>query len=96
MAMMYACARALSRGQQLVRTQFGEPPTPQILEFHNKVLGIIGLGRIGGTLCKKVRPLFAKVLAADPYIPDERFTALGAIKTNLNDLLAQSDVISIH
>jgi D-3-phosphoglycerate dehydrogenase len=96
MAMMYACARALSRGQQSLNAHFGEPPIPQILEFHNKVLGIIGLGRIGGTLCRKVRPLFDKVLATDPYIPDERFTALGAINTNLKDLLAQSDVISIH
>jgi len=95
-AMMYACARALPRGQQLLKTKFAAPPIKQIFEFHDKTLGIIGLGRIGGTLCQKVRPLFKTILAADPYIPDERFKKLGAEKTELDDLLHQSDVISIH
>ncbi len=95
-AMMYSCARALSRGQQSLKNNYGLPPIKQIFEFHDKIIGIIGLGRIGGTLCRKVRPLFKKVLAADPYIPNERFSNLGAVKTGLDDLLAQSDVISIH
>ena len=95
-AMMYGCARALPRGQQSLKIDFLNPPIKQIIEFHDKTLGIIGLGRIGGTLCQKVRLLFKEVLASDPYIPDERFIHLGAVKTGLDDLLDQSDVISIH
>ncbi len=96
MALMYGCARALPLGQRSFKTKFSAPPIKQIFEFHDKTLGIIGLGRIGGTLCRKVRPLFKTVLATDPYISDERFKELGAAKAGLDELLRQSDVISIH
>jgi D-3-phosphoglycerate dehydrogenase len=96
MAMIYACGRALVRGKASLLSNFGAAPIPEILEFHDKTIGIIGLGRIGGTLCKKIRPLFRIVLASDPYITDERFEMLGARKATLDDLLAESDVISIH
>ena len=96
MAMIYACARALPRGMSSLKKLYTSPPIREIFEFHDKTIGIIGLGRIGGTLCKKVKPLFMKVLASDPYISDQRFEMLGAIKTNLKDLLENCNVISIH
>ncbi|MCK5346850.1 MAG: hypothetical protein KAR20_25755, partial [Candidatus Heimdallarchaeota archaeon] len=95
-AMMYACARALPRGQNSIREKYGAPPITQMFEFHDKTIGIIGLGRIGGTFCTKVNQLFNKVLAADPYIENDRFELLGATKVSLDDLLKKSDVISIH
>ncbi len=95
-AMMYSCARALPQGQNLLREKYGAPPVSEIFEFHDRTLGIIGLGNIGGTLCRKVKPLFAKVLATDPYIADERFDLFGATKASLEELLAESDVISVH
>ena len=95
-ALMYACARALPRGQQMLKENFGAAPIENIFEFHDKTLGIIGLGRIGGTLCRKLHPLFRTVLAADPYISNDRFQSLGAVKTDLQDVVTQSDVISIH
>ncbi|MBS3775416.1 MAG: C-terminal binding protein [Bacteroidales bacterium] len=96
LALIYACARGLSQGQKLVEQQFAKPPIREIIELHDKTLGIIGLGRIGGTLCQKAQPLFKKILASDPYISDERFSSLGASKTNLDDLLRDSDIISVH
>jgi D-3-phosphoglycerate dehydrogenase / 2-oxoglutarate reductase len=95
-SMIYACARALPQGQKTLYAKFSAPPVSDIFEFHDKTLGIIGLGCIGGTLCQKVKPLFARVLASDPYISDERFDLLGAKKVSLETLLAESDVISIH
>jgi D-3-phosphoglycerate dehydrogenase len=95
-AMMYACARALPLGQANLFAAYGKGPRPQVLDFSNKTLGIIGLGRIGGTLCRKARGLFERVLATDPYIAAERFTSLGATSVNLDELLAASDVISLH
>jgi len=95
-AMMYACARALPRGQLTLKTNYTAPPIEDIFEFHNKTIGIIGMGRIGGTLCKKVRPLFKDILVSDPYIPDDRFVSLGVKKVSLEALLENCDVISIH
>ncbi len=96
LALIFSCARALPQGEQLVTKQFAKPPVKQIPELHDKTLGIIGLGRIGGTLCKKAQSLFERVLATDPYITRDRFSSLGASQTNLDDLLSKSDVISIH
>jgi len=96
LALMYACNRMLPQGQLNIREIFGAPPDKRILDFHECILGIIGLGRIGGTLCKKAVHLFGKVMACDPYISNDRFAALGAKSVSLEALMQQSDVISIH
>ena len=96
LALMYACNRHLNDGQRKVKALFGAPPDTSILEFHECILGLIGLGRIGGTLCKKAVGLFGKVLATDPYIADDRFVDLGAEKVDLEELLQRSHVISVH
>lgn len=95
-ALMYACNRALLQGHRIMKSNYARPPVTEIVEFHEKTLGIIGLGRIGGTLCNKTISLFQKILAVDPYIPDERFEMLGARKTDLNTLFKESHVISLH
>jgi D-3-phosphoglycerate dehydrogenase / 2-oxoglutarate reductase len=96
LALMYACNRMLPAGQRNISSIFGAPPQKRILDFHECTLGIIGLGRIGGTLCRKAVHLFQKVIASDPYIPNERYTELGAEKVSLAQLMQQSDFISIH
>jgi len=96
LALIFGCARGLPMGQQTLHQQFGKPPMPDVLELADRTLGIIGLGRIGGTLCTKAKSLFKTVLAADPYIPAERFTELNARSCDLPTLLAESDVLSVH
>jgi D-3-phosphoglycerate dehydrogenase len=95
-ALIYACVRALPQGEKFEKKNFTKPPIKDIPEIHTLTLGIIGLGRIGGTLCIKAKPLFNEILACDPYIPDERFKSLGATKSSLENLIEQSDVISLH
>jgi len=94
--LMYACNRKLPKGLQEVKSNFSSAPDKNIREFHECTLGIIGLGRIGGTLCQKALNLFSHVVASDPYIPHARFESLGATKVSLVELMQQSDVISIH
>jgi D-3-phosphoglycerate dehydrogenase len=96
LALMFACIRGLPTGEKNIMTSFGKPPFPEVFELHDKTLGIIGLGRIGGTLCDKARHLFSRVLAADPYIPDAKFRGHGAEKSELENLLQKSHVISLH
>jgi D-3-phosphoglycerate dehydrogenase len=95
-ALLYACTRSLPLGTHQIRNIFSKPPTDDIFELHDKTVGIIGLGRIGKCFASKARHLFKDVLAYDPYIPDDNFTEAGASKTDLNALLANSHVISIH
>ena len=96
LALMYACARGLPEGQKTIRDKLGIAPFERVFEFHEKTIGIVGLGRIGGTLCGKVRHLFGEVVACDPYIDPARFDELGAKRVDFAGLLEQSDVISIH
>ena len=96
LALIYACARAIPSGQKAIAQKFGAPPIDRIVELHDKTLGIIGLGRIGGTLSSKARHLFGRVVAVDPYIEPARFGLHGAEQVSLGELLETSDVISLH
>lgn len=96
LALMLACVRSLRSGMEQLRTNYASPPNAHMLELHEMTLGIVGLGRIGGTLCAKARGLFRRVVACDPYIPAERFSELGAEACSLEELLAVSDVVSLH
>jgi len=61
-----------------------------------KTLGIIGLGRIGKKFVKLVHPFDMKIYAYDPY-PDYDFISSNDVELmSLNDVLAQSDIISLH
>jgi D-3-phosphoglycerate dehydrogenase / 2-oxoglutarate reductase len=95
-ALMYACVRSLRLGEKDLQINFSVPPRNDIFELFNKTIGIIGLGRIGGMLCSKVKNLFQHVLACDPYISKDKFLELGAESTSLQQLLAESDIISLN
>lgn len=59
-------------------------------------LGIIGLGRIGGRVSQLFRPWNMRMIAYDPYIPDYRFLEFGVEPVDLDTLLRESDVVSMH
>lgn len=59
-------------------------------------LGIVGLGRIGARVAHLMRPWNINILAHDPYIPDYRFLEAGAKPVELEALLRESDVVTVH
>jgi len=62
-----------------------------------KTLGIIGLGRIGSYVAAIANAFRMRVLAYDPFVDRDRFIEVNAVKVdNLDDLLRQSDFITIH
>jgi len=65
-------------------------------EVCNKTLGVIGLGRIGLEVAKRMKCFEMKIIASDPFASDELFAEAGAEKVEFNDLIAQSDFISVH
>lgn len=96
LALILACARGLPLAPRRVAEGFGAPPRRHVPELRELALGIVGVGRIGGTLCAKARGLFRDVVACDPYVADSRFAELGAGRATLGALTRESDVISIH
>jgi D-3-phosphoglycerate dehydrogenase / 2-oxoglutarate reductase len=66
-------------------------------ELDGKIVGIIGLGRIGSIVARKLIGANMKAIAYDPYITDEKFTRLGVEKCEtLDELLRRADLITIH
>lgn len=65
-------------------------------ELAHKRLGIVGLGRIGGAVAQRAAAFNMKLLACDPFISRARAEALGAELLSLDDLLRQSDIVTIH
>jgi D-3-phosphoglycerate dehydrogenase len=95
-ALMFSCIRAMWNTKLQLVQEFASPPVPDIIELHDKILGIIGIGRIGSVFCKKASPFFNQVLANDPYKPENHFNQLSARRVGLDELLEKSDVISLH
>jgi D-3-phosphoglycerate dehydrogenase len=65
-------------------------------QLSNLTLGIVGLGRIGGHLAAYANALGMQVLAYDPLQSNQRFDELHVRRMELNALLKEADVISIH
>ena len=59
-------------------------------------IGIIGLGRIGSRLADLLAPWRVRVLACDPYVDYSKFVHHDAHRVDLDTLLAESDVVSLH
>lgn len=65
-------------------------------ELHDKVLGIVGLGRVGTLVAQRMHAFGMKIIARDPYISPQRASRLGIDLVDLDELFARSDVITLH
>ncbi len=66
-------------------------------ELDEKTVGIIGLGRIGSIVARKLKGANMRAIAYDPYITDEKFKRNSVEKCEtLAELLRQADLITIH
>ena len=66
------------------------------IELFRKTLGIVGLGRIGGEVAKRAQAFGMRVLAYDPYLAPSRAQAMQVEGVTLDELLTQSDYITVH
>lgn len=74
----------------------GEWPAPLGRVLHGKTLGIVGLGHVGGYVAGIARGFDMRVLAWGPSLTEERAAAAGAPRRQLDELLRESDVVSVH
>jgi D-3-phosphoglycerate dehydrogenase len=61
-----------------------------------KTVGIIGLGRIGQQVAKRLGAWGMKLLGYDPYVSQETVTAMGVKMVSMDELLRESDVVTLH
>jgi D-3-phosphoglycerate dehydrogenase len=65
-------------------------------ELAGKTLGIVGMGNIGARMALRARAFEMDFLVYDPYIPESHVAALGGKLLGLDELLAESDLVTIH
>ena len=65
-------------------------------ELYGKTLGVLGFGRIGSAVAARAKAFEMKILAYDPVVSAEEIRARGGEPVSLDDLLKQSDMITMH
>src|SRR5499425_88577 len=65
-------------------------------ELFRKTAGVIGLGKVGSRVAARLRAFDMDVLVYDPYIPESRARDLNVRLTDLQSLLIQSDIVTVH
>jgi phosphoglycerate dehydrogenase-like enzyme len=63
---------------------------------YGRTVGLVGASRIGRRVAQLLIPTDVRVLVYDPYVSAEEVHALGAQKVALDELLAASDIVSLH
>lgn len=65
-------------------------------ELSEKVLGILGMGRIGAEVAKRAQAFNMTVLAYDPYLTESRAKTLGVKLSTFNEVIEHADYITVH
>ncbi|MCC8162311.1 MAG: C-terminal binding protein [Lachnospiraceae bacterium] len=96
LALLLSCLRDIPHRDRAVRQ--GEWNIQRTaFRLRGKTLGVLGFGRIARALVRKCSGFdLEKVLVYDPYVSEEACRALGATKCEMEDVLKNSDFISLH
>jgi D-3-phosphoglycerate dehydrogenase len=66
------------------------------VELYEKTVGVVGLGRIGVLVAQRLSAFGMRVVAYDPYVAAARAAQMGVRLRSLDELLAESDFITVH
>ncbi len=96
LAMMMALARNVHLGHSSLKAGKWDRKNLQGIELRGKVLGVVGLGRIGQQVMSYARSLGMQVIGYDPYAPPELKSLDWLEIVELDALLERSDLITLH
>ena len=99
-ALLMAAARRIPEGVDYVRQGHWKTWGPMLLmgvDIHGATLGIVGFGRIGREMARRGRGFGMRILYHDvnPATPEDE-AELGALRVEMDDLLRESDFITLH
>ena len=95
-ALMLALARNIPQANASLKGGEWDRKRFMGVEVRGKTLGIIGLGQVGSEVARRGRGLEMRVIGYDPYVPEERSRVLGIEMLSLDDVLRQSDFVTVH
>lgn len=92
--LMLAALRGTVDGDRRVRD--GDWGVRRGRELGAATVGIVGFGRIGQGVARRLSGFGSRILAADPFLDPERIAGLGAAPVEIDELFAGADVITLH
>ncbi|WLR53146.1 phosphoglycerate dehydrogenase [Bacillus tianshenii] len=95
-AMMASLMRNIPQAVKSVKDGKWERKKYQGTELNEKTLGIVGMGRIGGELAKRAKAFGMSVYVFDPFLTHARAEKLGVSSVELETLLTEADIITVH
>jgi len=95
-AMMLSLARQIPSANRSLKSGKWDRKKHMGVEVNGKVLGIVGLGRVGSEVAKRAKGLGMKIVAYDPFITEEKAKELGITLTTLQETLKLADFITLH
>ncbi len=78
------------------RWREGRPALLQIPRLMGQTLGLISFGHVARAVAKRAKPFGVRILAYDPFIEELVMTEHGVIPSTLEEVLSQSDFVSMH
>ncbi|HEY7057339.1 MAG TPA: phosphoglycerate dehydrogenase [Vicinamibacterales bacterium] len=96
LALLLALARSIPSADSSMKRGVWEKKKLTGTELRGKTLGIIGFGRIGREVAQRARAFGMEILAHDPFIAARAAEAAGVPLVALDDVLAQSDFLTLH
>ncbi len=96
LALLLALAKQVPRLDKAIHEGRWEKSSAAGTELRGKTLGLIGLGRIGSEVAVRAEAFDMRVLAYDPYISEAAAREISVDLVPLDNLLAESDFISLH
>lgn len=95
-ALLLACARNIAPANAALKAGRWERSRWTGVEIADKTVGVVGLGRIGVLFAQRMSAFGTRLIAYDPYISPARAAQIGVRLVALEELLRESDFISIH
>lgn len=96
MAHLLALSRNIPAADQSLKRGEWERNRYVGVEVYNKILGILGLGKIGREVAKRALAFGMRVIGHDPFLPAEAAKKLGVQLVEMEQLLRESDYITLH
>ncbi|MFN4197284.1 MAG: phosphoglycerate dehydrogenase, partial [Caldimicrobium sp.] len=96
LALLFALARRIPQANQSVKSGQWDRKKFMGVELNGKVLGIIGLGKIGSIVAEKALCLQMQVIAYDPYVTPDTAAKKGVELVSLEEIYKRADFITIH
>ncbi len=96
LALLLAQARNIPQAHAALRAGVWARSRWQGVELHGKVLGVVGLGRVGALVAQRALAFGMRLVAYDPYVAPERARQMGVELMDLEELVSVADFLTIH